>query len=89
MAKSELELMMAGYGLTTAQIYYRMPDFQSLLQTFAWQDYDLAPDFPKLLEFLDFWDKNLECTVHSVQYCHRRLIAPGDWKRTDGELLIS
>ena len=35
-----------GYGLTTAEILYRMPDHPSLLQTYVWQNYDL---FPKIL----------------------------------------
>ena len=89
MRKTELELMLSGYGLMTAQIYYRMPDFTSLLQTFAWQEYDIALDFPRLCEFLDFWDRKLDGAVHSVQYSHRRLIAPGDWKRIDGEIKIN
>jgi len=89
MRRTEMELMLAGYGLTTAQIFYRMPDFQSLLQTFAWQEYDIAPGFPRLREFLDFWDRKLDCTIHSVQYTHRRLIGPGDWRTVDGEILIN
>ena len=42
MSRKEIELMLAGHGLTTAQIYYRMPDFKDVLQTYLWQDYDLA-----------------------------------------------
>ena len=52
METSETELMLRGYGLTTAELYYRMPDFTHVLNTFIWQDYDLAPDHPKLFEFL-------------------------------------
>lgn len=43
----DMEMMLRGYGLTTAQIFYRMPDHPLVLQTYVWQDYDLAPDFPK------------------------------------------
>ena len=50
---SETELMLKGYGLTTAQLYYRMPDFQNVLNTFVWQHYDLAPDHPKLFECIE------------------------------------
>jgi uncharacterized protein Usg len=38
-----------GFSLTTAEILYRLPDYPRLLQSF-WQDYDLAPKFPKLIE---------------------------------------
>ena len=45
---------LAGYGLATARILYHLPDYPELLQTFIWQDYDLPPNFPKLLDFLNF-----------------------------------
>jgi uncharacterized protein Usg len=32
-----------------------MPDHPKLLQTYIWQQYDLAPRFPRLHDFLDFW----------------------------------
>ncbi len=49
---SETELMMNGYGLTTAEFFYRMPDYTHVLNSYIWQDYDLAPDHPKLFEFI-------------------------------------
>ena len=51
MQTSETELMLRGYGLTTAEFFYRMPDYRHVLNTFVWQIYDLAPDYPKLFEF--------------------------------------
>lgn len=42
----EFRMQMEGYGLTTAEIHYRMPDHPSLLQLYVWQEYDLAPEFP-------------------------------------------
>ena len=47
MSVSETELLLKGYGLTTAEFFYRMPDYQNVLNTFVWQEYDLAPDHPK------------------------------------------
>ena len=55
---ANLELQLQGFQLTTAQIYYYFPDYPKLIQEFLWQDYDLAPKFPKLNEFLDFWHPN-------------------------------
>ena len=49
-----------GYGLTTAQILYRMPDHPSLLQTYVWQNYDMFPKFPALKDFLAFWQEKLD-----------------------------
>lgn len=72
------ELQLLGYSLTTAEILYRMPDAQSLLQTFIWQDYDLAPRFPKLHKFLHFWERELDGPLHSVRVTHERLIKPAE-----------
>ena len=55
------------YRLTTAEIIYRMPDHPDLLQSFIWQKLDLAPDFPELHRFLEFWRRNLEGKLHSVR----------------------
>ena len=46
-----MELMLRGYGLTTAEFLYHLPDHPHLLQTFVWQQYDLAPKFPVLYRF--------------------------------------
>ncbi|MBL4557872.1 MAG: aspartate-semialdehyde dehydrogenase, partial [Rhodobacteraceae bacterium] len=46
--------MLRGYGLTTAEMFYRMPDYRNVLNSFTWQDYDLAPDYPRLFDFIAF-----------------------------------
>jgi uncharacterized protein Usg len=89
MVSPEFERQMEGYGLTTAHIFYRLPDFQSLLQTYVWQDYDLAPDFPGMRKFLDFWEARLDGKLHSVRYAHQKLIGPNEWRRVDGEILLN
>lgn len=66
----------AGYGLATATILYRMPDHPALLQTYVWQDYDLAPEFPVLRKFLEFWRTTLEGPLFKVEVAHRSLIGP-------------
>ena len=71
-----LELQLRGYRLATAEISYHLPDHPNLLQTFLWQHYDLAPQFPELRKFLDFWVKNIEGKLHSVLVARRSLIGP-------------
>lgn len=85
---SELEMMLRGYGLTTAEIYYRMPDHPALLQSYLWQDYDLAPDFPEMNGFLKFWQEKLEGPLHSVRYVHRKLISASEWRAVNGEIIL-
>jgi uncharacterized protein Usg len=73
-----------GYGLTTAQILYRMPDHPSLLQTYVWQNYDLFPKFPALQDFLAFWQEKLDGPLYSVIVGHSRLIKPAEFRAIDG-----
>jgi uncharacterized protein Usg len=88
MAGNETELMLKGYGLTTAEMFYRMPDYRNVLNTFVWQDYDLAPDYPAMFKFIEFWQEKIEGPLHSVRFTHRRLIAPGEWRNVVGELRL-
>lgn len=83
---SEAELMLRGYGLTTAEIFYRLPDFRNVLNTFVWQDYDIAPDYPRLFGFIEFWQDSIEGPLHSVRYTHRKLVSSGEWRSVIGEL---
>ena len=64
------------YRLMTAEIVYHLPDYPALLQSYIWQQVDLAPDFPALRQFLTFWANTLEGRIHSVRIAttgaHRR-----------------
>ena len=85
---AELELMLKGYGLTTAQILYHLPDHPHVLQTFVWQHYDLAPEFPEMTSFLKFWKEKIEGPLHSVRYVHHRLITPTEWRTLKGDFIL-
>jgi len=82
---TETELMLKNYGLTTAQIYYHMPDYKNVLNTFVWQEYDLAPDYHRLFQFIEFWQANIEGPLHSVQFTHRIQLSSGQWRNVVGE----
>src|SRR5262249_50178760 len=84
LASKDLRRQLEGYGLTTAQILYRLPDHPSLLQTYVWQDYDLCPRFPVLNRFLAFWLETLEGPLHSVTVAHARLIRPAEIRSING-----
>ena len=84
MVDIQFEVQVRGYGLTTANILYRLPDHPSLLQEFLWQHYDLAPDFPELFKFLDFWDREIEGPVHSVKIAHKKLVGATEWRKANG-----
>lgn len=88
METRDLALMLKGYGMTTAEMFYRMPDHKSILQSFIWQHLDLAPDYPKMFEFIEFWKNEIEGPLHSVRFSHRTLIAPNEWRNVTGEFSI-
>ena len=88
MVSEDFRRQMEGYGLTTAQIIYRRPDHQWLLQTYVWQDYDMCPDFPMLQRFLDFWRSKLEGPLHSVMVAHSALIKPAELRSINGEFRL-
>src|SRR5688572_10044784 len=83
---SGLVLQLKQYRLTTAEILYHMPDHPSLLQSYLWQEYDLAPQFPTLRKFLDFWSHNLDGKLHSVKVSSVDLLTPPKWRNAN-ELL--
>lgn len=86
MASRDFIRQLEGYGLTTAEILYRMPDHPGLLQSFVWQDYDLAPRFPLLIKFLAFWRRELQGPLHSVRVAHSGLIRPAEINAAQLEL---
>ena len=85
MASSGFRLQLEGYGLTTANILYGLPDHPKIIQSYIWQEYDLHPEFPELQKFLDFWVRTLEGPLHAVTVTHSSLIKPVEMKVLDGE----
>lgn len=89
MIDRQFESQLKGFSLTTAEILYKMPDHPGLLQSFIWQDYDRAPEFPKLIGFLDFWQDNLDGPLHKIRVAHRKLIEPVEMNFVDGCLVLN
>jgi uncharacterized protein Usg len=85
---SETQMMLQGYGLTTAELIYRMPDYRNVLNSFVWQEYDLTPDYPRLFKFINFRREKIEGPLHTVRFTHRKLIAPGEWRNVVGEFVV-
>jgi uncharacterized protein Usg len=78
--KMSLAMQLKDYRLTTARIYYHMPDYPGVLQTYVWQELDLAPGFPELRKFLDFWQISLDGKLHSVRVASANLIKPPSYR---------
>ena len=84
----EMELMLRDYRLTTAEILYRFPDHPALLQSYVWQALDLAPKFPTLKKFLDFWNRELDGKIHSVTVTHAELVTPAEFRLIGASIKI-
>ena len=79
---NELQQQLQGYRLTTVEILYHMPDHPTLLQSFIWQQLDIAPKFPALNKFLIFWEREIEGQLHSVRVASIGLISAAEWRHT-------
>ncbi len=88
MEMSAFGLQLRDYRLVTAEILYHLPDHPGLLQSYVWQDYDLAPRLPILHKFLDFWSHNLDGKLHSVKVAKADIITPGRWHHAEALLSL-
>ena len=84
----DLEQQLDGYRLTTAEILYHMPDHPALLQTFVWQKLDLAPRYPVLTSFLDFWEREIEGKLHSVRIAQSRVVRAAEFHHANCRLTL-
>ncbi len=84
MADKDFLKTLEGYGLTTAEIIYGLPDHPHLLQAYLWQEYDVAPHFPVLESFLSYWKKELAGPLKFVKVAHNKLITPAEFTIAKG-----
>jgi uncharacterized protein Usg len=85
---ANLQLQINNYRLTTAEILYHMPDHPALLQSFIWQNYDIAPKYPELHRFLDFWSRQIEGKLHSVKLASRGIISAAEIGHANAEFRL-
>lgn len=80
--------LLPDWRLTTAELLYHMPDHPGVLQSFVWQKHDLAPRFPELGRFLDFWRREIEAPLHSVRVASAALTRPAELRYAGGQFLL-
>ncbi len=85
---SDFGKQLQDYRLTTAEIIYHLPDHPSLLQSYIWQELDIAPRFPILHKFLHFWETKLEGRLYMVQVANVAVIKPSDFRHFGGEFVL-
>ena len=48
----------------------------------------MAPDFPVLRRFLDFWENNLDGPLHSVRVASVALVKPAEFRLVGGMMRL-
>lgn len=87
MDHEEMRLRLAGWRLATLEVLYHIPDHPGVLQSFTWQTLDLAPAFPRLKSFLQFWKAEIEAAIHSVRIAQSPELAPAKVRLVQEHLL--
>ncbi len=87
-AQEVIRKQLEGYRLTTVEILYHLPDHPHLVQSFIWQQFDIAPRYPELQRFLAFWEQNIEGKLHSVQVAQAALIGPAKYRHAQVSLSL-
>ena len=82
-SSDDLSLRLKGWRLATAEVLYYLPDHPSLLQSFVWQTLDLAPAYPRIHRFLDYWRCEIEAVIHSVHLASGETLAPAPVNKVD------
>jgi uncharacterized protein Usg len=88
-ADSEFGQRLRGSVMVTAEVLYYIPDHPKLLQTFMWQTLDVAPRFPRVEKFLDFWRREIEAVIHSVRVAHGEPLDLPDWRNARGVIAMN
>lgn len=84
----ELDRNHIDYRLTTAEIFYRLPDCPELIQSYVWQEFDHAPDYPELHKFLDRWEQKGEGSLYAVYVARAKPMRPDAWRHAQVSLRV-
>lgn len=58
-------------GVALVNVFYFLPDFPHILNSYHWQTNDVSPDFPRVTRLLEYWTLHIEGKLHSVHIAHR------------------
>ena len=55
------------WEVTTIHVYYWIPDYQHILNLFSFQDDDIPPEYPRMQQFVKYWEENIEAKIKEIQ----------------------
>ena len=44
-----------------------MPDYRHILNLFSFQDDDIPPEYPRMQQFVKYWEENIEAKIKEIQ----------------------
>jgi uncharacterized protein Usg len=50
---------------------------------------DIAPEYPVLRRFLDFWVRNIDGKLHSVKVAHAPIVTPGELRHARASFTLN
>jgi uncharacterized protein Usg len=74
------KIIFEGYTLVVVNVLYWMPDQPSLVNEFTWETLDLKPRYPRINEFLSFWEKEIDARIKEVVICDKPHLDMGNWR---------
>lgn len=84
----KLPQTLSEFQVTTAEITYRLPNQPGRLETYIWQGLDVAPDYPVLSGFLEYWQRELNGPLHSVTIAACEAPGPSDLPMVTREITL-
>ncbi len=75
-------------GLERFARFTTLPDWR-LTTAEILQKHDLAPRFPALAGFLDFWRREIDGPLHSVRVASAALTRPAELRYANGQFLLN
>jgi uncharacterized protein Usg len=79
----EIHQKLKGYRIVTVDVFYYMPDYQSLIQEFIWQTPDKVPELYRVHKFLNYWHKNIDAVVKEILVTYDSSLGPTKYKSVD------
>ena len=68
----------------TTQIFYYRPGYNWLIQEFVWQCRDIVPELPKVHEFLNFWQEEIDATINQINVAY--VSKEGSYRNLNGSI---
>lgn len=75
--------------LVTVQVYYHIPDYQSIINEFIWQTLDITPEYPRINKFLKHWDTSINAKISRVDLSYTDPQSLRDYRYSHYEKLFN